>query len=78
MGYLEFVSGKIFERFIEMIIEEPFIVRELEKYHYQSEHIKDIYSSIWGKEIYPVAIHKLSDKDCKYNFESKAWYFMVR
>lgn len=67
-----------------MTIEEPFIIRELKKYHHQSGHIKDIYSSIWGKEIYPVAINELSEdfydsnKDCKYNFKSKAWYFMVR
>ena len=42
-----------------------------------SEHMRLLYSSVYGKEIYPVAIN---DFDCKarYEFDSKARYGMIR
>lgn len=42
-----------------------------------SEHMRLLYSSVYGKEIYPVTIN---DFDCKakYEFDSKARYEMIR
>ena len=38
-------------------------------------HMKPLYSSIYGKEIYPVAIHCFEDNS-RYSFLSKAKYEM--
>ena len=42
-----------------------------------TEHMRSIYSSIYGKEIYPVAVFDFKEKGY-YDFTSKSKYNMVR
>ena len=45
--------------------------------HDYSEHMRFIYSEIYGKEIYPVAINDF-DSRAEYIFRCKARYEMIR
>lgn len=42
-----------------------------------TEHIRPYYSTIYGKEIYPVAICEFKNKGY-YNFSNKSKYIMIR
>ena len=45
-----------------------------------SEHQRNTYSSIWGKELYPVAFNPLDDDEdnVRYDFSSRSRYPMIR
>ena len=43
-----------------------------------SEHMRDAYNSIKGKELYPVAFNPLDEEVEWYSFKCKAKYPMIR
>ena len=64
-------------------MDEPLLVRLILE-DCNKEHMRNLYSSITGKELYPVAVNRL-DEDYfdeeigpYYVFGGKSWYKMIR
>ena len=63
---------------INLDYDEPVIIQLLFKDI--TEHQRNYYNSIWGKELYPVAFNPLDDdeENYKYDFGSRSRYHMIR